>query len=70
MGAVVTPSGYWARISKLVKGCRRHSYFGMKIRVGDKLTNQSSRQKRKLVSQSIDSTLNPRDICARAITST
>ncbi|MDJ0719888.1 MAG: hypothetical protein QNJ54_37660 [Prochloraceae cyanobacterium] len=61
---------YWARISKLVKGCRRHSYFEMKIRVGDKLTNQSSRQKRKLVSKSIDTPINPSDISALNITST
>ena len=27
---------YWARISKLLKGCRRHSYFEMKVRVGVK----------------------------------
>ncbi|MEN9568751.1 MAG: hypothetical protein RLZZ69_3949 [Cyanobacteriota bacterium] len=27
---------YWARISKLVKGCRRHSFFGMRVRVGVK----------------------------------
>ena len=27
---------YWARISKLLKGCRRHSYFGMRVRVGVK----------------------------------
>jgi len=25
---------YWARISKLLKGCHRHSYFEMKVRVG------------------------------------
>lgn len=31
---------YWARISKLVKGCRRHSYFGMRVRVGVKPDNQ------------------------------
>ena len=31
---------YWARISKLVKGCRRHSYFGMRIRVGVKSDSQ------------------------------
>lgn len=31
---------YWARISKLVKGCRRHSYFGMRVRVGVKPNNQ------------------------------
>ncbi len=33
---------YWARISKLVKGCRRHSFFQMRIRVGVKPNNQSS----------------------------
>ena len=27
---------YWARISKLLKGCRRHSFFEMKVRVGVK----------------------------------
>lgn len=40
---------YWARISKLVKGCRRHSYFGMRVRVGVKPTSQSSQESRKLV---------------------
>ena len=40
---------YWARISKLLKGCRRHSYFGMKVRVGVKSTSQSSLRKRKLI---------------------
>ncbi len=42
---------YWARISKLVKGCHRHSYFGMKIRVGDKLNNQSSRAEKEVNEQ-------------------
>ena len=42
---------YWARISRLVKGCRRHSYFGMKIRVGDKLNNQSSRAEKEVNEQ-------------------
>ncbi len=32
---------YWARISKLLGGCYRHSYFEMKVRVGVKLDNQS-----------------------------
>ncbi len=31
---------YWARISKLLKGCYRHSYFGMKVRVGVKLSGR------------------------------
>ncbi len=39
---------YWARISKLLKGCYRHSYFEMKVRVGVKSTSQSSLGKRKL----------------------
>ncbi len=33
---------YWARISKLLKGCLRHSFFGMRVRVGGKPNNQSS----------------------------
>ena len=40
---------YWARISKLLKGCHRHSYFGMKARVGVKSTSQNPHQERKLV---------------------
>ena len=35
---------YWARISKLLKGCHRRSYFGMKVRVGVKLNDQVSRK--------------------------
>lgn len=31
---------YWAKVSKLTKGCRRHSYFGMRVRVGVKLVRQ------------------------------
>ena len=40
---------YWARISKLVKGCRRHSFFEMRVRVGVKPIDQSSFKKRKLL---------------------
>ena len=40
---------YWARISKLVKGCYRHSFFEMRVRVGVKSISQSSRKKRKLI---------------------
>ncbi|MDJ0678432.1 MAG: hypothetical protein QNJ18_01055 [Xenococcaceae cyanobacterium MO_167.B52] len=32
---------YWGRISKQLKGCHRHSYFEMKVRVEVKLNNQS-----------------------------
>ena len=39
---------YWARISKLVKGCRRHSFFGMRVRVGVKSVSQSPHKERKL----------------------
>ena len=39
---------YWARISKLVKGCRRHSYFGMRVKIGVKFDSQSSTTNPKL----------------------
>ena len=42
---------YWARISKLVKGCRRHSFFGMRVRVGVKLDNHNLATDRKLSSK-------------------
>ena len=45
---------YWASISKLVKGCRRHSFFEMRVRVGVKPNNQSSCEKRKLLGKSKD----------------
>ena len=45
---------YWARISKLVKGCRRHSYFAMRVRVGVKPNNQSSATSRKFFRKSTD----------------
>ncbi|MGK7953494.1 MAG: IS200/IS605 family accessory protein TnpB-related protein [Xenococcaceae cyanobacterium] len=35
----------WARISKLVKGCYRHSFFDTKVRVGVKLSVQESPSK-------------------------
>ena len=40
---------YWARISKLVKGCHRHSYFEMRFRVGVKPNNQSLLPNKKLL---------------------
>ncbi len=45
---------YWARISKLVKGCHRHSFFKMRVRVGVKPNNQSSATSRKLLGKSKD----------------
>ena len=40
---------YWASASKLLKGCRRHSFFNVRVRVGDKPSNQSSAMERKLL---------------------
>ena len=42
---------YWARTSKLLKGCRRHSFFNARVRVGVKLDNQISATKSKLSSK-------------------
>lgn len=39
----------WARISKLVKGCKRHSFYGMRVRVGVKPNNQNLVIDRKLL---------------------
>jgi len=50
---------YWARISKLVKGCRRHSFFEMRVRVGVKLDNQGSAKSRKLPGKSNNTPLIP-----------
>ncbi len=50
---------YWARISKLLKGCHRHSYFEMKVRVGVKLDNQSLAIESKLSSKSSDTPKTP-----------
>ncbi len=43
---------YWGRRSKLVSGCRRHSFFEMRVRVGVKLNDQGSVTNRKLLSKS------------------
>ena len=45
---------YWARILKQLKGCYRHSYFEMKVRVGVKPDNQSPSKERKLSGKSKD----------------
>ena len=50
---------HWARIAKLVKGCRRHSYYAMRVRVGVKPSSQSSGKKRKLLGKSGDAPIIP-----------
>ncbi len=56
---------YWARISKLLSGCHRHSYFGMRVRVGVKLS------RRKLPSKSIiDTPIILSNLSALEVTST
>ncbi|MEM7595515.1 MAG: hypothetical protein AAF383_29115 [Cyanobacteria bacterium P01_A01_bin.83] len=45
---------YWARISKLVKGCRRHSFFEMRVRVGVKSDSQDLAIDKKLLDKSND----------------
>ena len=61
---------YWARISKLLKGCYRHSYFEMKVRVGVKPNNQSSVSKRKLLGKSSDTPVNLSGTSALGVMST
>ena len=61
---------YWARISKLLKGCHRHSYFEMKVRVGVKPNNQSSASKRKLLGKSSDTPVNLSGTSALGVTTT
>ncbi len=60
---------YWARISKLLKGCHRHSYFGMKVRVGVKLDSQSSSKKRKLQSKDNSTPIIPSSTSALGVVS-
>ena len=61
---------YWARVSKLLKGCHRHSYFGMKVRVGVKLNDQVSSQKRKSSSKDYSTPKIPSTISALGCTTT
>ncbi len=61
---------YWARISKLLKGCYRHSYFGMKVQVGVKLVNQNPDLEGKLTSKDDSTPLILSDTSALGITST
>ena len=60
---------YWARTSKLLKGCHRHSFFNVKVRVGVKLDDQSSNQKGKLSSKLESTPVIPSDVSALDLTS-
>ena len=61
---------YWARISKLLKGCRRHSFFGMRVRVGVKLDAHEPPNKSRPPSRSNDAPIILSDISALDITAT
>ena len=60
---------YWARISKQLKGCYRHSYYEMKVRVEVKPNNQISATKRKLFGKSSDTSIIPSSTSALGATS-
>lgn len=59
---------YWARTSKLLKGCYRHSFFNVRVRVGVKLNNQFSKMKSKFSSKSFDTPKISSNISALDIT--
>ena len=60
---------YWARVSKLVKGCRRHSFFGTKVRIEVKPNSQSPARERKLLGKSSHASIIPSNTSALGITS-
>ena len=55
---------YWSRVSKLLKGCYRHSFFGTRVRVG--VTPLGL----KLNSKPIGTPIIPSDVSALGITFT
>ncbi len=61
---------YWARISKLLKGCHRHSYFEMKVRVGVKPNNQNPAMGRKLLGKDNSTPIILSDTSALGVMST
>ena len=61
---------YWARISKLLQGCRRHSFFGMRVRVGVKLDGREPSNKSRSRLWSNDAPVILSDISALDITAT
>ena len=61
---------YWARISRLLKGCRRHSFFEMRVRVGVKLDGREPSNKSRPQLRSNDTPVILSDITALDITAT
>ncbi|MGK7897437.1 MAG: hypothetical protein AB4372_28405, partial [Xenococcus sp. (in: cyanobacteria)] len=61
---------YWARISKLLQGCRRHSFFGLSVKVGVKLVGREPPNKSRPLLLSIDTPVILSDISALDITAT
>ena len=61
---------YWARISRLLKGCRRHSFFAMRVRVGVKLDGREPSNKSRTRLRSNDAPVILSDITALDITAT
>ena len=53
---------YWGRISKLLKGCHRHSFFGMKVRVGVKSSGAKPPDKSMIDTPAIPSNISALDI--------
>ena len=61
---------YWARISRLLQGCRRHSFFAMGVRVGVKLDGREPSNKSRTRLRSNDTPVILSDISALDITAT
>ncbi|MGK7894358.1 MAG: hypothetical protein AB4372_12235, partial [Xenococcus sp. (in: cyanobacteria)] len=61
---------YWARISRLLQGCRRHSFFAMGVRVGVKLDGCEPPNKSRPRLRSNDTPVILSDISALDITAT
>ena len=53
---------YWARISKMLRGCQRHSFFGMRVRVGVKSSGSKPPDKSTLDTPIIPSSITALDI--------
>ena len=56
---------YWARISRMLKGCHRHSFFGMKVKVGVKSSGSKPPDK-----STFDTPVIPSNLSALEVTST
>ena len=60
---------YWARTSKLLKGCCRHSFFSVRDRFGVKPNIQSSVRKRKILGKNRHTPIIPSNASALGLTS-